>query len=54
MGETTEDDYAAQHGKPGKDFTPPPAGQAWTTETGNPVQDDPLPAKNLTGGGASK
>jgi hypothetical protein len=51
MGETTTDDYDAQHGKPGADFTPPPANQEWVT--GGPVQDDPLPAKNLKGGGAS-
>jgi hypothetical protein len=51
MGETTTDDYDSKHGKPGPDFTPPPANQEWVT--GGPVQDDPPAFKNLKGGGSS-
>lgn len=51
--ETPEDDYDSTHGKPGADFTPPPASAEWTIQSGNPVQDDAVPFKNLKGGGSS-
>lgn len=46
MAETQEDEYDAQHGKPGADHQPVAPNEQWG-ETQNPVRNDPLPARNL-------
>lgn len=46
MAETKEDEYDAQHGKPGPDHKPVSPNEQWG-ESQNPVRSDSLPARNL-------